>query len=396
MNMKKSLIKSTTAALFLSLCITGCAGTPDELPSELVSVDFGGSQSAEISVPQDSTTNDSTAAEPEDKTAKARKQLELLGNGNVTCEVENALEYDGGTLELPCTVKYDCGTKETPESMSTGCLIAINGVLQKLSCGEQKDTYMYIETFSPEDDISTDSQYRAQKQFTLSFEPQINEADKELTKLQLTVITIDNPLFRLEPEWPFAYLVHIAGTSSVHTITLNSPITKYTEDKISGDGFTELELTKEVAKEYSTMVNIASRNLAGNTAPFVNVDADGYSSFCFDENGKLNLGFITSVCDDSELSYQFMAQGRYLVSMFVNGSPHPFPDGSMYKSVDMAPGKLYVYEAEDFSGILSECDTIVFLPVACLRDDGKRIMTDTVMAHAILPKDKEGFETPEH
>ncbi len=387
--MKKILIKSAAVALFLSLCITGCAGTPDKLPSELVSVDFGGSQSAEISVPQDSTTNDSTAAEPEDKAAKPRKQLELLGNGNVICNINGNVDYDGGALELSCTVKYDCSTKETPESMSTGCLIAINGVLQKFSCEDQKDTYMYIETFSPEDDISTDSQYRAQKQFTLSFEPQINEEDKDLTKLQLTVITVDNPLFRLKPEWPFAYLVHRTATSHVLTMTLNSPITNYTENNISGDGFTELELTKEVAKEYSTMVNVDSRNLSGNTAPFVNVDADGYSSFCFDENGKLNLGFITSVCDD-------MAQGRYLISMFVNGSPHPFPDGSMYKSVDMVPGKLYVYEAEDFSGILSECDSIVFLPVACLRDDGKRIMTETVMAHAILPKDKEGVGTPEH
>ena len=60
----------------------------------------------------------------------------------------------------------------------------------------------------------------------------------------------------------------------------------------------------------------------------------------------------------------------------------------MYKSVDMVPGKLYVYEAEDFSGILGECDTITFLPVACLRDDGKRIMSNSVSAEAVLPKDK--------
>ena len=82
------------------------------------------------------------------------------------------------------------------------------------------------------------------------------------------------------------------------------------------------------------------------------------------------------------------SQGRYLVSMFVNGTPHAFPDGSIYKSIDMKPGKLYVYEAQDFSEILGECDTIVFLPVACLRDDGKCIMSHTVQSESIWPKDR--------
>lgn len=388
----KKFVKPITA-LFLALSITGCSSSPDELPSELVSVDFGGSQSAEISASQNDSSEE---VKPDDDYAKALEKLLSLGNGLVSCNADGNVEYNGGVMELSCTIEQSCNSEESFTDVSTGCLIAINGVLQKISCDEQKNQYMYVQTYTKDDFIQEDDQYVSRKRIKLSFEPQINEEDKELTKLQLTVISVDNPLFRLQPECPKAFLMHRTCTSHVLTLTLNSPITNYTEDKISKDGFTELELTKEVAEEYSTMVNIASRNLAGNTAPFVNVDADGYSSFCFDENGKLNLGFITSVRDDSELSYQFMAQGRYLVSMFVNGSPHTFPDGSMYKSVDMVPGKLYVYETKDFSGMLNECDTIVFLPVACLRDDGKRIMTDTVMAHAILPKDKEGFETPEH
>ncbi len=391
--MKKS-VKPITAlflvmSLFLSLSITGCSQVPNDLPSELVSVDFEDLQSTGVSDPQDSTTNGSDDTEADDESSRAYKRLLSLGNGNVLYDAEDGVEYNGGTLELPCTVKYSCQAEEITEPRSVGCLVAINGVLQKVSCGEQKDEYMYIESFEKDDFRIENGQYVSSKQIKLSFEPQINEEDKELTKLQLSVIVVDSPLFRLEPECPRAFLIHTTGASHVLTLTLNSPITNYTEDKISKDGFTELELTKEVAKEYSTMVNVDSRNLAGNTAPFVNVDADGYSSFCFDENGKLNLGFITSVLDD-------MALGRYLVSMFVNGSPHTFPDGSMYKSVDMVPGKLYVYEAEDFSGILNECDTIVFLPVACLRDDGKCIINHSIQAHAILPKDKEGFETPEH
>ena len=48
--MKKILCSFT--ALILALCTAGCSSSPDELPSELVSVDFGGSQSAEISASQ--------------------------------------------------------------------------------------------------------------------------------------------------------------------------------------------------------------------------------------------------------------------------------------------------------------------------------------------------------
>lgn len=381
----KKFVKPITA-LFLALSITGCSSSPDELPSELVSVDFGGSQSAEISASQNDSSEE---VKPDDDYAKALEKLLSLGNGNVSCNADGNVEYNGGVMELSCTIKQSCNSEEAFTDVSTGCLIAINGVLQKISCGEQKDEYMYIQTFEKDDFSKENEQYVSRKRIKISFEPQINEEDKELTKLQLSVISVDNPLFRLQPECPKAFLMHRTGTSHVLSLTLNSPITNYTEDKISKDGFTELELTKEVANEYSTMVNIASRNLAGDTAPFVNVDADGYSSFCFDENGKLNLGFITSVIDD-------MSQSRYLISMFVNGSPHTFPDGSMYKSVDMVPGKLYVYETKDFSGILNECDTIVFLPVACLRDDGKCIINHSTPAHAILPKDKEGFETPAH
>lgn len=381
--MKKILCSFT--ALILALCTAGCSSSPDELPSELVSVDFGGSQSAEISTLQNDSSEE---VKPDDDYAKALEKLMSLGNGLVSCNADGNVEYNGGVMELSCTIKQSCNSEEAFTDVSTGCLIAINGVLQKISCGEQKDEYMYIQTFEKDDFSKENEQYVSHKRIKLSFEPQINEEDKELTKLQLSVISVSNPLFRLQPECPNAFLMHRTGTSHVLTLTLNSPITNYTDDKISKDGFTELELTKEVTNEYANMVNIGSKHLAGNTAPFVNVGADGYSSFCFDENGKLDLGFITSVREDSETSCQFMAQGRYLISMFVNGSPHTFPDGSMYKSVDMVPGKLYVYETTDFSGILNECDTIVFLPVACLRDDGKSIMTDTVTARAILPKDK--------
>ena len=380
MNMKK-LLKPLTAS-FLALIISGCSSAPEAISGGLVSADFEISQSTDISASQNDRSEEDLT--PEERSAKAREKLISLGNGNVLCDIDDkvdTVEYNGGIMELPCSI-------ESFTDVSTGCLIAINGVLQKISYGEQKDQYMYVQTYEKDDFIKENEDYTARKKITLSFEPQINEKDKDLTKLQLTIITVDNPLFRLQPEYPVGFLMHRAATSHVLKMSLNSPITNYTKDKISESGITELDLTDEVIEKYSEMANIAPKAITENTRPFANVDSEYHSHFNFDENGKLDLGFITSVSEDGEFDCEISSQGRYLVSMFVNGAPHAFPDGSIYKSIDMKPGKLYVYEAQDFSKILGECDTIVFLPVACLRDDGKCIMSHTVQSEAIWPKDR--------
>ena len=387
MNMKK-LLKPLTAS-FLALIISGCSSAPEAISDGLVSADFEISQSTDISASQNDRSEENLTRE--EIAAKAREKLISLGNGNVLCDIDDnvhTVEYNGGVMELPCSIEQSCKSEDSFTDVSTGCLIAINGVLQKISCGEQKDQYMYVQTYEKDDFIKENEDYTARKKITLSFEPQINEKDKDLTKLQLTIITVDNPLFRLQPEYPLGYLMHRAATSHVLKLSLNSPITNYTKDEISESGITELDLTDEVIEKYSEMANIAPKAITENTRPFANVDSENRSHFNFDENGKLDLGFITSVSEDGEFDSEISSQGRYLVSMFVNGTPHAFPDGSIYKSIDMKPGKLYVYEAQDFSKILGECDTIVFLPVACLRDDGKCIMSHTVQSEAIWPKDK--------
>ena len=387
MNIKK-LFKPLTAS-FLALIISGCSSAPEAISDGLVSADFEISQSTDISASQNDRSEENLTRE--EIAAKASERLMSVGNGNVLCDVDDnvdTVEYNGGVMELPCSIDHDCKSEQGFTEASTGCLIAINGVLQKISCGEQKDQYMYVQTYEKDDFVKENEHYASRKKVTFSFEPQINEKDKDLTKLQLTIITVDNPLFRLQPEYPVGFLIHRAGTSHVLKMLLNSPITNYTKDEISESGITELDLTDEVIEKYSEMANIAPKAITENTRPFANVDSEYHSHFNFDENGKLDLGFITSVSEDGEFDYEMSSQGRYLVSMFVNGAPHAFPDGSIYKSIDMKPGKLYVYEAQDFSKILGECDTIVFLPVACLRDDGKCIMSHTVQSEAIWPKDK--------
>ena len=387
MNIKK-LFKPLTAS-FLALIISGCSSAPEAISDGLVSAGFEISQSTDISASQNDRSEENLTRE--EIAAKAKERLMSVGNGNVLCDIDDnvhTVEYNGGVMELPCNISHSCKSEEGFTEASTGCLIAINGVLQKISYGDQKDQYMYVQTYEKDDFIKENEHYISRKKVTFSFEPQINEKDKDLTKLQLTVISVDNPLFRLQPEYPVGFLMHRAATCSVRTLTLNSPITNYTKDEISESGITELDLTDEVIEKYSKMANIAPKAITENTRPFANVDSEYYSHFNFDENGKLDLGFITSVSEDGEFDYEISSQGRYLVSMFVNGAPHAFPDGSIYKSIDMKPGKLYVYEAQDFSKILGECDTIAFLPVACLRDDGKCIMSATVQSEAIWPKDK--------
>lgn len=387
MNMKK-LLKPLTAS-FLALIISGCSSAPEAISGGLVSADFEISQSADTSASQNDCSEENLTRE--EISAKASERLMSVGNGNVLCDIDDnvhTVEYNGGVMELPCNIYHSCKSEQGFTEASTGCLIAINGVLQKISYGEQKDQYMYVQAYEKDDFVKENEHYISRKKVTFSFEPQINEKDKDLTKLQLTIITVDNPLFRLQPEYPVGFLMHRAATSHVLKMSLNSPITNYTKDEISESGIIELDLTDEVIEKYSEMANIAPKAITENTRPFANVDSEYHSHFNFDENGKLDLGFITSVSEDGEFDSEMSSQGRYLVSMFVNGAPHAFPDGSIYKSIYMKPGKLYVYEAQDFSKILGECDTIVFLPVACLRDDGKCIMSHTVQSEAIWPKDR--------
>ena len=302
MNIKK-LFKPLTAS-FLALIISGCSSAPDVLSDGLVSADFANSQSTDISASQNDRSEEDLT--PEERSAKAREKLISLGNGNVLCDIDDkvdTVEYNGGIMELPCSIEQSCKSEESFTDVSTGCLIAINGVLQKISYGEQKDQYMYVQTYEKDDFIKENEDYTSRKKITFSFEPQINEKDKDLTMLQLTIITVDNPLFRLQPEYPLGYLIHRAATSHVLKMTLNSPITNYTKDIISESGITELDLTDEVIEKYSEMANIAPKAITENTRPFANVDSEYHSHFNFDENGKLDLGFITSVSEDGEFVF---------------------------------------------------------------------------------------------
>lgn len=286
MNMKK-LLKPLTAS-FLALIISGCSSAPEAISDGLVSADFEISQSTDISASQNARSEENLTRE--EIAAKAREKLISLGNGNVLCDIDDnvhTVEYNGGVMELPCSIEQSCKSEESFTDVSTGCLIAINGVLQKISCGEQKDQYMYVQTYEKDDFIKENEDYTSRKKITLSFEPQINEKDKDLTKLQLTIITVDNPLFRLQPEYPVGFLMHRAATSHVLKMTLNSPITNYTKDEISESGITELDLTDEVIEKYSEMANIAPKAITENTRPFANVDSENRSHFMFDENGKL-------------------------------------------------------------------------------------------------------------
>lgn len=82
------------------------------------------------------------------------------------CDVDDnvdTVEYNGGIMELPCSIEQSCKSEESFTDVSTGCLIAINGVLQKISYGEQKDQYMYVQTYEKDDFIKENEDYTARK-----------------------------------------------------------------------------------------------------------------------------------------------------------------------------------------------------------------------------------------
>lgn len=162
MNIKK-LLKPLTAS-FLALIISGCSSAPEAISGGLVSADFEISQSTDISASQNDRSEEDLT--PEERSAKAREKLISLGNGNVLCDVDDnvdTVEYNGGIMELPCSIEQSCKSEESFTDVSTGCLIAINGVLQKISYGEQKDQYMYVQTYEKDDFIKENEDYTARK-----------------------------------------------------------------------------------------------------------------------------------------------------------------------------------------------------------------------------------------
>ena len=162
MNMKK-LLKPLTASFF-ALIISGCSSAPEAISDGLVSADFEISQSADTSASQNDCSEENLTRE--EISAKASERLMSVGNGNVLCDVDDnvdTVEYNGGVMELPCSIEQSCKSEKSFTDVSTGCLIAINGVLQKISYGDQKDQYMYVQTYEKDDFVKENEHYAAYK-----------------------------------------------------------------------------------------------------------------------------------------------------------------------------------------------------------------------------------------
>lgn len=137
MNMKK-LFKPLTAS-FLALIISGCSSAPEAISDGLVSADFEISQSTDISASQNDRSEEDLT--PEERSAKAREKLISLGNGNVLCDIDDkvdTVEYNGGVMELPCSIEQSCKSEESFTDVSTGCLIAIKAYFRKYHTASKK------------------------------------------------------------------------------------------------------------------------------------------------------------------------------------------------------------------------------------------------------------------
>ena len=159
----QKLLKPLTAS-FLALIISGCSSAPEAISGGLVSADFEISQSADTSASQNDCSEENLTRE--EISAKASERLMSVGNGNVLCDVDDnvdTVEYNGGVMELPCNISHSCKSEQGFTEASTGCLIAINGVLQKISYGEQKDQYMYVQAYEKDDFVKENEHYAAYK-----------------------------------------------------------------------------------------------------------------------------------------------------------------------------------------------------------------------------------------
>lgn len=326
-----------------------------------------------VSDPFENNSEEKTPAQ------KAIADIENLGVGNILYELPEKdsvddfnIEYNGGVISLPVVFQYtNSNYEELPEKMSVGCAVAINGILQRIKTSDNSEDYVYVADFSPSDNTSgRKDKYIAEKSEMLIFEPEILEKDKDLDKLQISLISIQNPHHIMTTDYIDFFSRHSTTTSLVMSLTLNSPIKKYTEATISEDGYSVIENDNKTDKKYGEMCWINSFKI-GITSIYSNINSDGKSDYSFDNNGKMKIGFVSSVGKDSGLDVPISERGDYLIAFFLNGKPHPYPDGSMYKSVYMEPDKLYVFEEMDFTDIVKPTDGVAFFPIPQIRNDGK-------------------------
>lgn len=206
-------IISVLTALSAAFALAACAKTEAPSESEVLSDPFMESsipQSEEFSeiISENSPEQSQTIADDN----PTRALCHLLSHGGAKTRFgydDEPYEYNGSPITLPVTIT---ASEDNLTEWSVGILCNINGVMQRLSSGDQVDKTMIIkEDLSPGETIT----------FDVTFDPVVSVEDADSEKIMIAFLTTYNPTFRAAEEY-IAYAGNEVHVSTCGPLNMNA------------------------------------------------------------------------------------------------------------------------------------------------------------------------------
>ena len=248
-----------------------------------------------------------------------RDYMILLNQGGYRCNIiEDELQYNGDTVKA--TVSMEAG-EDCKANISIGISCYINGVPQKLSCGDKKDQTVLIEKdFEPGDDLK----------LNVTFDPVVSEEDADKEELPITFVTYYNPDYTPTDEYP-AFGNLRDGIALTKKIIFNKkPDTILIQNE---DNYTELLRTKENINKFDGILTLDTDSETITQEAFQDGKFAG-SILRVDENGVVVFSLVLDNYNEDE----------YIFSLMKNNEIVKFNGGKDLVKINITGEHIYVVD----------------------------------------------------
>ncbi|MBQ8791654.1 MAG: hypothetical protein IJZ51_10115 [Ruminiclostridium sp.] len=335
-----------------------------------------GTENSVISDPFTESTVEEPQISPEKQNAMDKINSLLLISGAPTTKFENEnkenpayIDYNGGKVRFHFEMKQSLNAKKIPDAISNGWYITVNGVLQNITVNGKEQGEIYIHRLVKGVDYnSSDASYS----LDFEFEPVIAEADKGKNKLEISLVQISNPDFRVDPVYPECSNLHANIVFATRILNVNTEL-KVKDIKKSETQYTEELMTVEVLKKHP---EIGFNLNSGIKAEIIDEDRSE-QVIRADKNGEIKLGAVIVSGNKNE---------KIRLLFLVNGIPTKLSDGSEYVEIDARSGYLYEIKPDKILNV-KPYDSIDVLIMHCLDESEKTHMSNTFRPTVIMPYD---------
>lgn len=222
---------------------------------------------------------------------------------------EKPIEYNGGEITIPVLLK---ASESCEVNISVGIGCNINGVVQKLSSGDEKNKTVLI---------TTDIAPGETREFNITFTPVVSERDADKTLLPIQFVRIFNPDYVSTEKFTTFGNTHAVSMAPTTTLKLNAaPLTSY--PKIE-EKYTEEIINAEALQKYKLSGSGMSVGLFQNN--------DWASVLKINDNGGMDFSVVMS-------NYR---AGTYWFSILKNNEFTVFNEGNEYSVIEVKDKHIY-------------------------------------------------------